>query len=78
MALKREEHEQKIIEKINDSGLKMKSIKREKAIKDVVVNFKMNRDDKELFQRYAESKGSSISNEARRLIYDFLEKQGLK
>ncbi|MGA2143166.1 MAG: hypothetical protein ABSG94_12205 [Brevinematales bacterium] len=80
MPLNKLEQEKIIKEKLEESGLKVRpeSGKGEKIMKDETIVFKMNAQDKEIFRRYAESKGSSISNETRRLIYDFFEKQGLK
>ncbi len=65
-------------EKIKDSGLKQINQVKAKQPKDVYITFKLNRQDKQLFEGYAEVRGSTISNEARRLVLDLLIKQGLK
>jgi len=78
MALKRDEQEKIIADKVDNSGLKKLLVKKEKVLKDDSILIKITKDDRELLRRYAESKGSNISNEIRRLIYELFSKEGLK
>jgi hypothetical protein len=84
MALRKDDHEKIIQDKIDGTGLNKKpemnmaSGRVLKRKKNVNIIFKMNSDDKALFEQYVSAKGSTLSNEMRVLIYELLRKQGLK